>query len=92
MEEAQWCITWLDRGREPQWDPNPAYPTGIDVDISAGAPRRCTTALPYPARRVGLYSLFCTHCGVSVLLSTAGRPDDPRSVTVACTQPEEPAP
>jgi hypothetical protein len=77
-------VEWLDRGREPQYPPNPAYPEGIDVDLSDGAERACTVALPYPARRIGAYIVTCSTCGLRVGLTTAGRPDDPRSVRLAC--------
>lgn len=85
----QWHIRWIDRYREPQGAPNPAYPTGIDVDVSAGALNRCQTALPYPARRCGSYSIRCRLCGFTGLITTAGRPDDPRSITVPCLPRED---
>lgn len=75
---------WVDAGQEPQCAPNPAYPDGIDIDISAGAEPCCSVALPYPARRIGHYRVTCDTCGLSVAVTTAGRPDDPRSLKVAC--------
>jgi hypothetical protein len=77
-------IKWLDAGREPKVKPNPAYPSGIDIDLSGGAVKNCYTALPYPAKRIGSYIVECERCGLRVVLTTAGRPDDPRSVKVAC--------
>lgn len=77
-------IHWIDREREPQCPPDPKFPQGVDVDISAGAPMTCVTDLPYPAPRCGFYSIKCEKCGESVLVTTAGRPDDPRSVKIAC--------
>jgi hypothetical protein len=82
----QWTIQWHDSGRAPQCAPDPAFPQGIDLDLSGGAVARCKTALPYPARRCGIYTLRCRRCGISVGVTTAGRVDDPRSVTVACKQ------
>ncbi len=81
----QFKIEWRDAGREPRSLPNPAYPNGIDVGAvrPLGAPA-CTISLPYPAKRVGAYVVECTLCGARVALTTAGRPDDPRSVTIAC--------
>jgi hypothetical protein len=87
----QWQIVWKDSGREPQVAPNPAYPEGVDVDMSAGAVQRCKVALPYPARRCGAYVLTCRRCGLRGAVTTAGRPDDPRSVTVPCKPPQEEA-
>ena len=76
-------VEWKDSGREPQCAPNPAYPVGIDVDLSEGA-ESCSVALPYPAQRCGVYIVECDKCGKRVGVTTAGRPDDPRSVKVGC--------
>ena len=82
----QFKIEWLDAKREPQCEPNPAYPDGIDLDCSLGWPQTCTVALPYPARRCGSYFVRCGKCGQSVGCTTAGRPDDPRSIKMACKE------
>lgn len=84
MEQAI-TVTWFDHQREPQCEPNPAYPNGIDVDLRAkkGA-RGCATELTYPAPRCGVYLVVCEKCGYSVAITTAGRPDDPRKVTLPC--------
>jgi hypothetical protein len=76
-------VEWIDAGREPQSAPDPAYPEGIDVDVSAGR-TSCEVDLPYPARRCGYYVLSCGLCGGRFILTTAGRPDDPRSARVPC--------
>lgn len=77
-------IEWNDAGREPRIAPNPDYPNGKDIDASDGAAKTCFTELPYPARRCGHYIIECETCGLRVGLTTAGRPDDPRSIKVAC--------
>ena len=77
-------VEWHDRHREPQSQPNPAFPKGTDVDLSGGRTPVCTVALPYPAKRCGHYIVLCDVCKLSALVTTAGRADDPRSVTVAC--------
>lgn len=77
-------VTWVDRGLEPKSPPDPAHPNGIDVNMSAPGLPGCAVALPYPAKRCGYHVVICEDCGRSALVSTAGRPDDPRSVTVAC--------
>lgn len=83
MDDGQFAITWHDSGREPQCPPNPAYPSGIDLDAAfEGA---CETALPYPAPRCGHYLVVCRRCGLRVGVTTAGRPDDPRSLKVNCS-------
>lgn len=77
-------IEWIDAGREPRVAPNPEYPDGKDLDTSDGAAKSCFTELPYPARRCGTYIVECETCGLRVGVTTAGRPDDPRSLKVAC--------
>lgn len=81
---AQFVIDWLDAGSEPTQKPNPNFPEGIDLDLSAGAETTCSTPLPYPAKRIGAYVIECRACGRRVGCTTAGRPDDPRSVKLAC--------
>lgn len=83
MEQAH-EVKWHDAKREPQCPPNPAYPNGFDVDASVGAKATCTIDLPYPAKRCGHYEVRCKACGASVGVTTAGRPDDPKSVKMAC--------
>lgn len=83
-EPGHFVIKWRDAGKEPRVAPNPDFPTGIDLDLSAGATQTCSTPLPYPAKRIGLYDVECRICGLRVACTTAGRSDDPRSIKVAC--------
>jgi hypothetical protein len=78
-------VRWIDRGREPQCPPDPAFPNGVDLDgaKALGVPT-CYTALPYPAKRCGLYYVECEACGCNAMITTAGRADDPRSVLMPC--------
>lgn len=77
-------IEWVDGEKWPKSKPDPSYPAGIDLDASAGAKRTCTVALPYPAKRIGYYTIRCSVCGATAACTTAGRPDDPRSLKIAC--------
>jgi hypothetical protein len=81
---AQFSVEWIDRGREPQCAPDPAYPAGKDLDISWDGAPSCVAQLPYPAKRCGLYVVECKKCGASVACTTAGRADDPRSLRMPC--------
>ena len=81
-------VTWLDGGREPKVAPNPDYPEGIELDATAGATETCLVALPYPAKRIGMYVVQCRKCGLTTAITTAGRPDDPKSVRLACMKPD----
>lgn len=81
---GRFSVAWVDAGREPQCSPNPIYPTGIDLDASGGLHQACTADLPYPAKRCGRYEVECKICGVTAVVTTAGRADDPRSVRLAC--------
>jgi hypothetical protein len=77
------AVKWVDGGREPQCAPDPRFPSGVDVDMSEGR-KACETALGWPARRCGVYVVTCDVCGLTTVVTTAGRPDDPRWVKVAC--------
>jgi hypothetical protein len=79
----QFKIKWFDRGRDSVCPPNPNYPNGIDVE-EHGSEAGCKAELPYPAKRCGLYIVRCTLCGCVTVITTAGRPDDPRSVKLGC--------
>jgi hypothetical protein len=76
--------TWVDGGRKPRNPPNPAYPHGIDLPCPEPVLPHCKIALPYPAPRCGIYVVRCETCGTVVVCTTAGRPDDPRSILVNC--------
>jgi hypothetical protein len=81
----QFKIEWIDSGREPRCPPNPAYPNGIDLDFFKRAGEvTCHVDLPYPAKRCGHYLVSCGICKARIAITTAGRPDDPRSVEVEC--------
>lgn len=84
--ESQFMVAWIDLYREPKSPPNPCYPEGIDLDVSNGAIICCTVELAYPARRCGHYTVVCKTCGITAMCTTAGRRDDPRSLTLACKQ------
>lgn len=78
-------VVWQDHGRTAQNPSDPLFPHGKDVDITPiGAVAACSTVLPYPAPRCGLWIVTCSQCGLRVGVTAAGRPDDPRSVKVAC--------
>jgi hypothetical protein len=79
-------IKWIDSGREPQCPPDPRYPNGMDVDMSKGQRRVCVVKLPYPAKRCGYYVIRCASCWLAINVTTAGRADDPKSVTMPCKE------
>ncbi len=80
----QFKIHWVDHERVAKVEPDRRYPTGIDIDVSEGAAWSCVTPLPYPAPRCGMFVVECTTCGANALVTTAGRPDDPCSLRLAC--------
>lgn len=77
-------VEWVDGERWPQCAPDPAFPNGKDLNVSKEGMPCCETLLPYPAKRCGYYIVACDSCGLRIAVTTAGRPDDPRSVRVAC--------
>ncbi len=77
-------VTFLSHNRKPKCAPNPAYPNGIDVDLTDGAKVACFVDLPYPAECCGVLIVRCKSCGYSAAITTAGRVDDPRTVKLPC--------
>lgn len=81
-------VTFLDSGREPQCKPDPRFPDGRHIRLMPEKPeadhKSCTYNLPYPAPRCGSYVVECKTCGYRAALNVAGRPDDPRIVTLPC--------
>jgi len=82
--QTQFRIEWIDAGREPREKPDPDYPLGIDLDMAKGRLPACKAIVPYPAKRCGYWHVECNICGESILITTAGRVDDPRSITMPC--------
>lgn len=80
-------VDFLDAGRFARMSPDPAYPEGIDLDLSEGATLTCLADIPYPAPRCGSMIAECEKCGARVAVTVAGRTDDPRSVKIACKMP-----
>lgn len=82
---GQHRIEWLDFGREPVGKPDANFPKGrnIRLAVSPGVPF-CKVELPYPAKRCGLYKIDCALCGIVFAITTAGRPDDPKSIEIHC--------
>lgn len=77
-------IRFMTDGSQPTQPPNPAYPDGIDIDLSAGA-LGCWVDLPdYPAPSRGAWLIECKKCGHRAVVTAAGRPDDPRRVKQPC--------
>lgn len=79
-------IEWVDSKREPKCQPDPAYPEGKDIKLFHNGEHTCHVKLPYPAKRCGYFIVDCTMCKLRTLITTAGRPDDPRSLTVPCAE------
>lgn len=77
-------VRWIDSGNHPKSAPDPRYPNGIDFPAKHPMREHCTVKLPYPAKRIGTYLVECQTCPMTIMVTTAGRPDDPRSVSFNC--------
>jgi hypothetical protein len=65
-------------------DPN--YPHGIALPCPEGTTQRCFVELPYPAPECGMSDVHCRTCAFSLLITAAGRADDPISVEMPCSE------
>lgn len=85
-------VAWRKRARvengvartTPGVAPDPAFPEGVDIDLSEGHPRTCAARLPHYAGLLGMYEVRCMVCDLSVAITSAGRADDPRLIRVPC--------
>ena len=67
-----------------QCPPDPQFPNGVTINAANHGQPFCEVALPYPAPECGHYVVRCSLCDMSVAITAAGRPDDPRSLTMPC--------
>lgn len=76
--------TFHSYGRKATCEPDPAYPDGMVVDVASEGQSACSVELTYPAPEVGVWLLECSICGLSAVITAAGRVDDPKSVRAPC--------
>jgi hypothetical protein len=67
-----------------QCPPNPDFPDGVRVDARTRRGPVCTIEFPYPAPECGTWFASCRQCRFTIGVTAAGRPDDPRSITISC--------
>lgn len=80
-------VKFNDSGREPKEKPDSKFPNGRDINLAPHALAKvCCRNLPYPAPRCGTYSIRCRECNFTVLVTVAGRADDPRTITLPCKE------
>jgi hypothetical protein len=81
-------ITFVPSGRgKAQCPSNPDYPDGIHLDArTKPGEAYCLVELPYPAPECGQFHVQCGRCSLSLLITAAGRPDDPRSLRIPCLE------
>ena len=77
--------TFIASGRgKAQCASDPDYPNGKDIDCTGGRQPSCKVDLPYPAPECGHFLVTCEACQLRVVITAAGRPDDPKSITIPC--------
>jgi hypothetical protein len=86
----QFLVRFLGTGQKAKHPANPNYPEGVHLNQTGGVEgdgNVCVVQLPWPAKEIGAWKVECTICALRVACTTAGRPDDPRSITVRCNKP-----
>jgi hypothetical protein len=63
---------------------DPDFPDGVRMDARTHPGPVCSIEFPYPAPECGLFYASCRKCPFTVAVTAAGRPDDPRALTVSC--------
>lgn len=77
-------VEWVSKNRPPQCAPNPDFPDGKNLMHFDPEYLHCKIPIPYPAECCGTWIISCLKCGLRVAATAAGRPDDPKSLTVNC--------
>lgn len=78
-------VRFASSGRgKAQCPPDPAYPNGIALPSPLPDAPNCAVELPYPAPECGYWLVECDTCQQTVMITAAGRPDDPISASIPC--------
>lgn len=80
-------VKFVPSGRgKAQCPPNPDYPDGLvlKADVPNGTPTCTFDLLPYPAPECGWFEVECEKCGMTIMITAAGRPDDPKAIIIPC--------
>lgn len=77
-------IKFLSANRVARCPPNPDFLYGIMLDLAVGAYKSCTVNIPYPAPCCGAMQIDCDKCGNRIVVTVAGRPDDPHTIKMPC--------
>lgn len=93
VSDAQSSISarWAKHGDKAKSAANPAYPDGVDVDLTEGMAPFCPVPLHYPAEEIGTWFIHCNTCGYTVAVTAAGSAGDPREVRIPCRAIGRPA-
>lgn len=80
--EVKFMASGRGKARNP---PNPDFPNGIGMSsVTDRNKPYCMINLPYPAPECGVWRVNCETCGFTVVITAAGRPDDPKFIEVEC--------
>ncbi len=82
----RFSVKFVPSGRgKAQCASDPEFPDGKDIILSDHG-KVCHLALPYPSPECGVIMVKCNYCGLSIGITAAGRPDDPKSITIRCAE------
>lgn len=85
-EPTKFLIHFAESGRSLPGGPNPRFPNGTNIRLSAEDEDKpsCTVKLPYPAKSMGAWKVECSECGARAGCFAGGRADDPKSMQLLC--------
>jgi len=77
-------VQWTGTGRKAQHPPDRRFPHGVEIRTNSPGRPYCVVFPPYPAKEIGTWTISCQKCGLVIVVTAAGRPDDPNTVYLGC--------
>jgi hypothetical protein len=83
LEKHEVVFISAKRGKA-KCQPDPNFPNGMIAEARIPGLAHCYVKIPYPSPEIGWVHIRCKECDVTMLLTVAGRADDPVAAAVTC--------